>query len=91
MEPDRGHPCQPLPDGEPAQELVFSDEPKQECQAFFFFLSTESKKKKVHNRGKKVPQTPGPQGFEFSEFPALEGGPFLAARTALAQADEAGR
>ena len=59
MEPDRGHPLQPLPEGEPAQEPAFSDKPKQECQAFFF--STESlKKKKMHNREKICPklQTP---------------------------------
>lgn len=36
MEPDRGQPLQPLPEGEPAQEPAFSDKPKQECQAFFF-------------------------------------------------------
>lgn len=58
-EPDRGHPLQPLPEGEPAQEPAFSDKPKQECQAFFF-LSTESFLKNVRNREKKCPklQTP---------------------------------
>ena len=53
----RGHPLQPLPEGEPAQEPAFSDKPKQECQAFFFFfLSTESFLKNVRNREKKCPK-----------------------------------
>ena len=77
-EPDRGHPLQPLPEGEPAQEPAFSDKPKQECQAFFFFKYRIFFKKCAQQR-KKVPQTPDPKGFEFSEFPALEGGPFPAA------------
>lgn len=81
MEPDRGHPLQPLPEGEPAQEPAFSDKPKQECQAFFF--STESLKKKNAKQRKNMPQTPDPQGFEFSEFLAVKGGPFPAAPPCL--------
>lgn len=61
MEPDRGQPLQPLPEGEPAQEPAFSDKPKQECQAFFF--STESLKKKKCTTEKKYAPNSRPPGI----------------------------
>lgn len=46
---------------------------------FFFFFKYRIFFKKCAQQRKKVPQTPDRKGFEFSEFPALEGGPFPAA------------
>ena len=48
-----------------------------------FFFSTESLKKKNAKQRKNMPQTPDPQGFEFSEFLAVKGGPFPAAPPCL--------